>query len=744
MAAAPSGANAPGDNSSNSSGDTISFLLNPPSSPVHMSVELDPNGPGSAPAWDKMLTAIDWTQQDWHNYENLDYIPWGQLTRNTVDLIAAAWDLYDALHHPESRGLASNPANAEQLRRLPFPHQDPAASQQTQGVKRLFTQNPPGLNRPQTTLGVDPHPPLTQKEDDDIEMKQFELENGPEGFFTIGYEIEFLVAATSITADDPHPNDTRWLDADLIHDSVNSIKFKDRVLRTVANVLNNEAGVVCVIKDEDEDNPLHTINMEKLDKLVAETDPAGPGPAAPGTGSPTPPPSDAGLVDPAAVEAVAQMCVDEAETLFFRAEDNMRIHQATNADIYRYVKRISTAPAVVALADPDRIAVAERVRRRLRVIRHREQRDALHVALPGMKHRYRSWSVSEVKFVRPDLVRTEHYEQAPSTTARPPTDAYKWLAVKVSSPVLNGGEIGAIEAALERVCRTLRRRFRAHRDLPQALPLSTQVVVSHTQGFSLVELKKFATLARLLEHSLRKLHKHERADPAAWRAAATFGTWSALGAASHHDTEWLMANAQAPAWRALPRPEPTTRAFLQAQMAQHVPADEIFARGTVHEEVFYRGLWLYSTVEELARGLNPDRADIRTGVMIKAAGNGQHTAADRDEVDDERRPLPFVEIDRRRGALEFRYMQQSLEPFHILSWSAVCARLVSAAKNTEPWQFYDLVLGIIRGRPIFDALGIPDKFAAGFQEGIARSSNGFFELPNRGRVNYFKPFWSPM
>ncbi|KAI1485533.1 hypothetical protein F5X96DRAFT_690443 [Biscogniauxia mediterranea] len=716
----------------------------------------------SPPTWDLALTEVDWTQLDWRNYGPLNVIPWGELSINTINYLAGAWDAYDTVHHPEVKGIGSNPASAEQLRRFATQNIDQKAKDQTAKIMRLFTTNPPGLDRPEDVLGVDPNPPKNfdnnnnnnnnnndpQGKDKKDADGDDEMKLAPDDFYTIGFEIEFLVAVTPANGGpDPH-QDGRWLDMELTHDPPTSIKFLDRVTRAVADALNAEAGIVVTIKDEDEEDPMYRIARERLDALAAGEDPAAAAAsAAPASPSPQPAP-DHGLANPAAVARVVDVSVAYAQTAFFRADENMRLHQATHADIDRLVGRLSDTGAVVALEPGDLVAAVSRARRRLRVLAHQAQRDPLAVDLPGMKHRYRAWSVSEARYVRPDGVRAAHYTNVPGAPGgnapRPPVDAYKWATLKLSSPAMSGHEVEPISAALERACRTLRARFRAHRDLPAALPLTAQVSASHTRGFALVELKKLATLVRLLEAGLRRLHRAERADPAAWRACGSFATWTALGGASVHDADWLLGHPGAPAWRALPRPAPATRAVLEADMERHLPTAEMFAAGREAEEVFYRGLWLYTSVEQLSRGLAADRPGIRPAVVFKCAGRGQHTAADRDEIDDERRPLPFVEVDRERGVVEFRYMQQSLEPFHLLCWGAVCARLVSVAKDTDASQFRDILVGVLRGRSIFDVLDVPDRFADGFKQGIARSDTGFFEYPDKGRVDYSNIFWDPM
>ncbi|KAI1641511.1 hypothetical protein F4809DRAFT_654981 [Biscogniauxia mediterranea] len=645
-----------------------------------------------SPAWDLALTEVDWTQLDWRNYGPLNVIPWGELSKNTINYLAGAWDAYDTVHHPEVQGIGSNPASAEQLRRFGTQNIDQKAKDQTAKIMRLFTTNPPGLDRAEDVLGVDPNPPKNFDNNNDPQGKDKkdgdgddEMKLAPDDFYTIGFEMEFLVAVTPANGGpDPH-QDGRWLDMDLTHDPPTSIKFLDRITRAVADMLNAEAGIVVTVKDEDEEDPMYRIARERLDALARGEDPEA---AAAGAAPASPSPqlaADEGLANPAAVAQVVDT-----------AEENMRLHQATHADIDRL--------------PGDLVAAA--------------QRDPLAVELPGMKHRYRAWSVSEARYVRPDGVRTAHYADAPAPGAPRPVDAYKWATLKLSSPAMSGHEVEPIHAALERACRTLRARFRAHLDLPAALPLTAQVTASHTRGFALVELKKLATLVRLLEADLRRLHRAERADPAAWRACGSFATWTALGSASVHDADWLLGHPAAPAWRALPRPAPATRAVLEAAMEQHLPTAEMFAGGREAEEVFYRALWLYTSVEQLSRGLAADRPGIRPAVVFKCAGRGQHTAADRDEIDDERRPLPFVEVDRERGVIEFRYMQQSLEPFHLLCWGA----------DTEASQFRDILVDVLRGRSIFDVL----------DQGIARSDTGFFEYPGKGRVDYSNIFWPPM
>ncbi|KAI0602791.1 hypothetical protein F4775DRAFT_600741 [Biscogniauxia sp. FL1348] len=691
------------------------------------------SGATESPTWDAVLMAIDWKQTDRRQYELLNEIPWRKLSDQTINHLAYEWLAYDQAHHPEVANPHYNQASEEQTRRFSAGEENKNAKAQTADIMRLFTEDPAGLTRGEDVLlaeDANPNNPNNNKNaanetnpDEDDEMSY-----APDEFYTIGFELELFVAVTTADgAEDPH-KDGRWLDLDLTHDAPASIKFRDRVMRAVSDHLNADAAVICTVKDEDEGNPVYRVAQEQLDTLGAAGGDQ----------------DDKQLADPGAVARAAATAVAHAQTVMYDASENRRLHQATPVDIDRYVERLSDSPALAALAPGDLDEAARRVRRRLRVLVHQAQRDPLHVDLPGMKHRYRAWSVSPAADLRPDGVRTAQYALAPGPRAPPPVAGYKWAALKVASPAMSGHETARIEQALERVCRTLRARFRAHLDLPASLPLSTQVSVSHTQGFSLLELKKVATLVRLLEAPLRRLHRVERTAPDAWRACGSFATWTALGSAAGYSPHWLFANPKAPAWRALPRPAPATRVFLESLMEQHLPTADMFALGQ-EDEVFYRGLWLYASVEQLSRGLASVSPGIRPAVVFKCAGRGQHTAADRDEVDDEQRPLPFLEVDRQRGVVEFRHMQQSLDHFHVLSWGAVCARIVAVAKDTQPAEFHSLLLEILRGdRYIAEVLGVPDRFIEGFKQGMARGDDGFFQHPDKGVIDYGQPFWKPM
>ncbi|KAI1505933.1 hypothetical protein F5X99DRAFT_427812 [Biscogniauxia marginata] len=711
--------------------DSISFLLNalnsqnsqsgngqPPQQPP------PPQPPLPSPewqGWDALLTRINWKDNSWRQFNFLDQIPWSQLKRDTVNYLAQQWEQFDKAHPEVASGGQLNPATVEQLRRFSARGSTPAQQAvQTRAVMEFFTPDA-GTQANAADMSEDYGQPKGWGEGGDGVQGGDGL---PDAFYTVGYEIEFLVAAAAV-GQDPLPDDGRWLDAGLAGVPPDSIKFQDRVKRALANELNAHAEVICTIKNEDEGGPKHDKEMGDLHRMAEGGVPKASGPVA----------------DQAAVDNVTQLAFEHALTYFFHAGNNVRLHQATNADIRRFVDLASKTPAATALAAGDQAQLCRQLRRRLRIAAYLSQSDPAATQLPGMKHRYRSWSVSRLRGVRPSAAQTAYYANAPDAAAAPPVESYKWLAAKVSSPVMSVANLTPGHEALGRVCHVLRDRFRIHRDLPGALPLSTQVVVSHSHGLTLLELKKLATLVRLLEEDLRRLHRRERTEPTAWRACASVATWSSLGGASFDDAARLRRDPAAPAWRVLPRPARPTRDYLTALMERHVPAADLFSRGTVADEVYYRAIWLYTSVDQLSRAVLPNRPGVQLGVMVKCAGKGRRTAADRTAADDARDPLPFVEVDKQRGVVEFRYMQASLNPQHMYNWAAVCAHLVSMAKDTDAAQFRERIGNMIRGGGVLAGLRVPADIVQAFKAGVENSGTGYFNHPD-APVDYHNPFYA--
>ncbi|KAI1124848.1 hypothetical protein F5Y10DRAFT_268684 [Nemania abortiva] len=90
----------------------------------------------------------------------------------------------------------------------------------------------------------------------------------------------------------------------------------------------------------------------------------------------------------------------------------------------------------------------------------------------------------------------------------------------------------------------------------------------------------------------------------------------------------------------------------------------------------------------------------RTALAIRCYGHGQRTSRHRSAVDialhanvaaaDDDDPAPR-EIDEHRGVLEFRQMGQSLDAEAIMAWTHVCGKVVSAARESNPVAFRELV-----------------------------------------------------
>ncbi|RYP06840.1 hypothetical protein DL764_002888 [Monosporascus ibericus] len=151
------------------------------------------------------------------------------------------------------------------------------------------------------------------------------------------------------------------------------------------------------------------------------------------------------------------------------------------------------------------------------------KRDDFHVYLPGMRPRYRAWSVgkwgsnvdnvSKVPWYR---VKRTDYTPTPAGKdgVKPfPEEFYRFCYARVSSPVMpmHLNALPTLREKLEMVCKGLRDNFRIYKEIP-SLELGTTICIGRTDGFTILGLKKIVTLWVALEKHFARLHRRHRYD----------------------------------------------------------------------------------------------------------------------------------------------------------------------------------------------------------------------------------------
>ncbi|KAI0913488.1 hypothetical protein F4823DRAFT_559044 [Ustulina deusta] len=379
----------------------------------------------------------------------------------------------------------------------------------------------------------------------------------------------------------------------------------------------------------------------------------------------------------------------------------------------------------------------------------RERADPLACRLPLMKPRYLTWSVSRNHSSHNNFknVKAGDYAGSYDPTATRPVDMYRWAALEVSSPVfrVRGDFDRAVFDSLTAVCETLQSRLRTHHCAVPTLDGTTSIFVGHTEGFTLLELKKLVTLWSLLEPRLRHLHRHRRNTLEGQWACAPLRHFSRLGAITDVPLGFPLADPDG----VLPHPSHGTREFFADQMNDHFAAKPLFEQIADSDELYLRAVWQYTSVTDLARATESIGPPYSTSLAIRCRGRGQRTSRLRttqERIFEANHPealFPGEEVDAHRGVLEFRQMGQNLDPFAVNAWFEICVAVVAACRETTPVTFRELVTMLTTPHGQYSAwelLGIPPAVRAIFGP-ADRDRKGYYYPRFNGAADYSYPFY---
>ncbi|KAI0154262.1 hypothetical protein GGR57DRAFT_467737 [Xylariaceae sp. FL1272] len=409
--------------------------------------------------------------------------------------------------------------------------------------------------------------------------------------------------------------------------------------------------------------------------------------------------------------------------------------------------KLTTSNPQADYTDEDRENVATEVIDRVMGAVYIAQRDPTAIDLPSMRPRYRAWSVSTNKWANLKRVHFRDYfghpdaghPQYKGALTTHPVKQYVWMPMELASPLWDQRNWDPVRKSTQSVCHVLRHNLRVHHCALPSLDMTTSIFIGHSSGFTLLELKKIVTLYVLIEKDNAHLHRRRRSTPQGHWPCESLLTRSRLGSVLSqintlkgqvHDAE-----------RILPHPSPATFEYWTAQMTQHIPLSTSF--GNAFEEAFFRALWLYTNVSELSRALETTGPPHHTNLAVRCQGRGQRsshlrTQHQRAHPDSD----PYLgDVDRHRGVLEFRQMGQSLDADTILSWSFICHRIVSTARDTRADAFAYSLFSIMSGVPVLEVLGclhdasVVDRFKEVDGEG------GYYKPTSNGVARWDFPFY---
>ncbi|KAI0412829.1 hypothetical protein F5X98DRAFT_391430 [Xylaria grammica] len=358
--------------------------------------------------------------------------------------------------------------------------------------------------------------------------------------------------------------------------------------------------------------------------------------------------------------------------------------------------------------------------------------------LPLVKARYLTWSVSEDPNVDLQYVQSSQYRRCPDPEATRPVDMYRWVRLEVSSPIFqehHRPEPDEVRGSLEVVCDTLRTQLRTHHCALPTLDGTTSVFIGHTEGFTLLELKKMATLWIVVEPMLRCIHRARRDTAEGQAGCRPFLLGTRLGQLCIQPLDQPLDDPD----RIMPHPSPEQREFARWQMHDHIACRTLFGEIPPHHELFIRAIWMYTSVSELARALESARKPECTSLAMRCYGSGQRTSRQRSSretrarIDGRDGPYTYPpDIDEHRGVLEFRMMGPSLDADHIMGWVHICGKLVRLARETNGVTFRELV-GLFRDPELSDTASPWDVLWT------TQKVREVFGTSNRDREQYYRP-----
>ncbi|KAI0873527.1 hypothetical protein GGS24DRAFT_501750 [Hypoxylon argillaceum] len=411
---------------------------------------------------------------------------------------------------------------------------------------------------------------------------------------------------------------------------------------------------------------------------------------------------------------------------------NLEVYRTRSEDIESLLHRCSIS------GWPDRLPVSERNyeleharerlqdllgRRRDRGKQAREnernkQVDPLHVRVPGLSRQYKAWTVTYDTSVDGNGMNASRYANAMGVD---PFNEYTWFGAEVVSPVLPLGDELAREA-IRTACGSLRENLRCHK--PMEVSTGLHVHIGHTKGWTLLQAKRFATLWFLAEGILLGLHRKDRDFDNTWCAKIRGGSllWLALysddSSERQHSADTMQANHPA-----------AEKLAYEAQMAEHVSTQNL----TTEESGFLYYVWQYKTIDKLREGLG-DNKYRRMGVRWRIRG-----------LESSLDPPPLRPWERKDpGTIEVRIMQGTLDADHINNWVTVLEHIAHQVRNSSNESFRQLLTQFAQERTrdrLLQLLDVPNDVRLYWLDRKRRdSTDHWWEYPDKDLVDWGNPF----
>ncbi|KAI0152118.1 hypothetical protein F4776DRAFT_669930 [Hypoxylon sp. NC0597] len=551
------------------------------------------------------------------------------------------------------------------------------------------------------------------------------------GRTTIGVEFEFLAAVQpSVEATgDPHPLDDRWQARNLGDLEPDDERFRVTVRNAIIDTLRAN-GIVAVkseerdigliptsefdwsdsLEDSDQEQDIETAtNRQVLDwHGVWVFSPA--------------------LTSNANIESAARHLLESFEE--FHTNNGLDIHRTSmalvrklaNEDVRRFVQEAEYEERV-RVADLFYRRAEELIKREKMAHRAREaaEIDPLSVPLLGASLKYRAWACTIDVSVGSNDVLVAHYDipdgSVPDLANLPPGDLgparlYDWFPGELRTPILDYNHPQTYPS-IQRACASLRNVYRIHKPM-SVLGTGLHVHFGQEGGWTLLHLKKFASIWILFEESFERLHRRDRSNDNFF--ATPLRTKSAIARA------FLPYPIFVERLSDLRKRNPQMAEYYRQRMDEHIPtlSQDLFPQNI--KDVI-REIWIYDSITKLCEGLGGDGYG-----SVKFRCAGQYLSSPIDSFHTQ--------------TLEVRLMQGTMDADHIWRWITICYQLLIYARDTDPEQFYNGILAMLTSAQTpSQVLGIPQEIMNWFAARLDGQGQ-YFVYPDNDRVNWANPFMS--
>jgi hypothetical protein len=333
---------------------------------------------------------------------------------------------------------------------------------------------------------------------------------------------------------------------------------------------------------------------------------------------------------------------------------------------------------------------------------------------PGLEFRslYKAWSCSDDFTIKDDVASYADYSRSdvnlpynPDTgmLVYPPR-AYKWFGAEIRSSVLDYDNPKTLPT-LRKVCGAIRNAMRIHKPMDKT-GTGLHVHIGQQAGWTLLHLKKIATIWHLIEPSMYRLHRRDRGQ-SNWCAPMSEET--ALARYIFQDDENCEIYTATTTG-------PTKKAYSQ-QMRRYIPP--IIQLPLLND--YFTNIWQFETIDGLNEAMETGSFH-ETCVRWRCSGE----------------KISGINGTGKTQTLEFRMMQGTFDADHVWKWASMLERLVIFSRDSPPRVFKDAIQSLLN-EELPDSIGFNKEDLEWFR--IRRTDNEYFAYPDpQGMVDWGEPF----